>query len=201
MRTTSREQGRRWLEQAQTDLRWVRHLAEQGAHYLVCFLAQQAAEKALKAVLYARGEELVLGHSVRQLSRRVAVPGADEPAEEGAGDAGFGAQVDRWAILDSYYIPTRYPNGLPDDIPARVYNRESDWFVAKCPELDFVSQGKNREEARTHLMEVIQIQFEEMMEMGTLDDYLAECGYVREDGTLISQNEMIGLEKESIQVA
>ena len=28
-------------------------------------------------------------------------------------------------IRDSYYIPTRYPNGLPDDIPANVYNREA----------------------------------------------------------------------------
>ena len=72
MRATPRDQGIRWLEQAQTDLKWVRHLAEHGAHYLVCFLAQQAAEKALKAVLYATGEELVLGHSVRQLSLRIA---------------------------------------------------------------------------------------------------------------------------------
>jgi HEPN domain-containing protein len=30
--------------------------------------------------------------------------------------------LDDWSILDSYYIPTRYPNGLPADIPARVYN-------------------------------------------------------------------------------
>jgi HEPN domain-containing protein len=37
-------------------------------------------------------------------------------------DASFGDQADEWGILDSYYVPTRYPNGLPDDIPARVYN-------------------------------------------------------------------------------
>ena len=30
----------------------------------------------------------------------------------------------RWAVLDSHYIPTRYPNGLPDSIPARVYTEE-----------------------------------------------------------------------------
>jgi len=40
-------------------------------------------------------------------------------------DARFGTRVEKWAVLDSYYIPTRYPNGLPDDIPARVYNREA----------------------------------------------------------------------------
>jgi HEPN domain-containing protein len=26
-----------------------------------------------------------------------------------------------WAILDGYDVPTRYPNTLPDSIPARVY--------------------------------------------------------------------------------
>lgn len=114
MRDSPRGEGRRWLEQAQVDLKWVRHLAEQDAHYLVCFLAQQAAEKALKAVLYARGEELVLGHSVRQLCQHLA---ADESR--------FAVYVDEWAVLDSYYIPTRYPDGLPGDIPARVYNRRA----------------------------------------------------------------------------
>ncbi len=64
MRGDPRREGRRWLDQAQVDLQWARHLNEQGAYYLVCFLAQQAAEKALKAFLYAQGEELVVGHSV-----------------------------------------------------------------------------------------------------------------------------------------
>jgi HEPN domain-containing protein len=54
-------------------LQWARHLQTQGAYYLVRFLAQQLAEKALKAFLYAQGEELVIGHSVRQLCQRAAV--------------------------------------------------------------------------------------------------------------------------------
>lgn len=53
------------MEQAQVDLEWARHLFSQGAFYLVCFLAQQLAEKALKAFLYAQGEEAVIGHKVR----------------------------------------------------------------------------------------------------------------------------------------
>ena len=113
MRENSRNEGQRWLDQAQTDLRWTRHLFGEGAYYLVCFLAQQVAEKVLKAFLYAQGEELVIGHSVRQLCTRAA-----------SYDARFQQNLDAWAILDSYYIPTRYPNGLPDDIPAHVYNRE-----------------------------------------------------------------------------
>ncbi|SHG34295.1 HEPN domain-containing protein [Desulfacinum infernum DSM 9756] len=112
MRREALAEGLRWLEQAQTDLRWARHLWKEGAYYLVCFLAQQAAEKALKGFLYAQGEELVIGHSVRQLCGRA-----------GEYDPYFQRNMDDWGLLDSYYIPTRYPNGLPDDIPARVYNR------------------------------------------------------------------------------
>jgi HEPN domain-containing protein len=114
MRNNPREEGRRWLEQARVDLGWTRHLFEQGASYLVCFLAQQTAEKALKAFLYAQGEDVVLGHSVRRLCERAA-----------AHDKRFEVYVDEWSILDSYYVPTRYPNGLPDDIPANVYNKEA----------------------------------------------------------------------------
>jgi HEPN domain-containing protein len=114
MRENPETEGRRWLEQAQTDLKWCRHLHKEGAYYLVCFLTQQVAEKALKAFLYAQGEEIVIGHSVRQLCMRA-----------GEYSSSFQDKLDSWAILDSYYIPTRYPNGLPDDIPARVYNRET----------------------------------------------------------------------------
>jgi HEPN domain-containing protein len=96
------------------DLRWAEHLAVAGGHHLACFLAQQVAEKALKAFLYATGEEFVLGHSVTRLSRSAA---AIEP--------GFGERGARWSLLDAYYIPTRYPNGLPDDIPARAFSREA----------------------------------------------------------------------------
>ncbi len=55
--------------------------------------------------------------------------------------------------------------------------RKGNWFVAKCAELDFVSQGKTQDEARKNLVEVIQIQFEEMAETGTLDEYIAECDF------------------------
>ena len=40
-------------------------------------------------------------------------------------EAQFGEHVTRWAILDGYYVPTRYPNSLPDSIPARVYTRDA----------------------------------------------------------------------------
>ena len=110
MREDSLEEGRRWLEQALEDLRWAEDLAQRGGYYLACFLAQQVAEKALKAFLYTRGLEIVLGHSVERLSREAA---EWEPKIEEA--------AHRWAVLDSYYVPTRYPNSVPGSIPARVF--------------------------------------------------------------------------------
>jgi len=78
--------------------------------------------------------------------------------------------------------------------------QKGNWFVAKCPELDFVSQGKTRNDAKANLLEVIGIQIEEMDEMGTLDEYLAECGYERGNDEIIPLTEMIGFEKYSLQL-
>ena len=75
------------------------------------------------------------------------------------------------------------------------------WSIAKIPELDFVAQGKTIEEARTNLAEVIRIQFAEMKEIGTLEDYLAECGFIIKDDTVEPENEIIGFEKQVLQVA
>jgi HEPN domain-containing protein len=107
-------EGRRWLEQARHDLHWAADLAERGGYHIACFLAQQVAEKALKAFLYAQGEEAVMGRSVQRLG-----------AEAAAMDTTFRDAARRWAALDGYYIPTRYPNGLPDSIPALVFTREA----------------------------------------------------------------------------
>ncbi|MEW6541115.1 MAG: HEPN domain-containing protein [Bacillota bacterium] len=110
MRRSAKEEGLRWLEQAEADLWGAQVLLENRVFHLACFIAQQAAEKAVKAFLYAQGEEMVTGHSVTALTTW---------AEEY--DSGFAELRDEIAILDGYYIPTRYPNGLPDSIPAKVY--------------------------------------------------------------------------------
>ncbi|MFO8163706.1 MAG: hypothetical protein R6T98_04135 [Desulfatiglandales bacterium] len=73
-------------------------------------------------------------------------------------------------------------------------------FIAKCPELDFVSQGRSAEEAKRNLLEVVQIQFEEMKETGTLDEYLQECGYEFENGSAMPLSQMVGFQKEAIEI-
>src|SRR4029450_3060848 len=97
-----RLEARRWLQEAQADLTVVCTLRSAGHHAAACFHSQQAAEKALKALLYAQGARVVLGHSVRELARQC----------EGH-DLAFAAGGDDTALLDQFYITARYPNGLP----------------------------------------------------------------------------------------
>lgn len=114
MRKDPRSEGSRWLIQARADLRWTRHLAQEGAHYLVCFLSQQVAEKALKAFLYIQGEPRTVSCSVWELCLRA-----------GEYDERFQEHLEAWSLLDTFYLPTRYPNYLPGSIPAHVYNRST----------------------------------------------------------------------------
>ena len=123
MRGSEKKEGERWLAQAAEDLRWATHLANEGGYHLACFLAQQVTEKALKAFLYYKGEEIVLGHSVERLCSAAAAYKAE-----------FREKSKRWSILDGYYIPTRYPNGLPDGIPANVYTEEAARDAVKLAE-------------------------------------------------------------------
>ena len=41
-----------------------------------------------------------------------------------------------------------------------VIERDEDWYVALCPELDIASQGPSVEEARRNLIEAIELFFE-----------------------------------------
>jgi HEPN domain-containing protein len=61
MRREPLEEGLRWLEQTPEDLKWARHLSQEGGYHLACFLAQQVTEKALKAFLYAQGRKSFWG--------------------------------------------------------------------------------------------------------------------------------------------
>jgi HEPN domain-containing protein len=103
----------RWLRQAEDDRVTAERLAELGIHYAACFFAQQAAEKALKAVLLHLGAESVRGHSVVDLCRLLA---SHAP--------GFAELVTVLAPLDAFYVPTRYPNGLPGGIASDVFQVE-----------------------------------------------------------------------------
>lgn len=114
MKRSPDAEGRRWLDQAEEDLDSAHLLMRGGKYYMVCFLAQQIAEKAIKAYIYSKGQEFVIGHSIEELCRQAATR-----------DKSFELLRREVAILDTFYIPTRYPNGLPDSIPARVFTKKS----------------------------------------------------------------------------
>ena len=78
--------------------------------------------------------------------------------------------------------------------------REGDLYISRCPELDMVAQGDSSDAARKNLMEVIGIQFEEMRELGTLEEYLFEAGYQIEEGKIQSEKEIIGFETSFVHL-
>ncbi len=111
-----------WFRQAEADLAQARHAVNGGHHEWACFAAQQAAEKAVKAVHEDRGAE-AWGHSVTELLQALEEPDA-------------GSLMDRSRALDKLYIPTRYPNGLPSGAPADYYTRpEADGAIAAAEEI------------------------------------------------------------------
>lgn len=102
---------RRWLETARKDLDYAELAARADFHAHACFNAHQAAEKAVKAVHYARGARMVLGHSIRQLIENLNSPSLT-------------ALLSAARELDLYYVPTRYPNGLDDGTPEDAFSSD-----------------------------------------------------------------------------
>jgi HEPN domain-containing protein len=100
----------RWFRQAENDLAFARQGFDGGFFSQVCFLCQQAGEKAVKAVRYHNGERYVTGHSIHALLKNVEVEQADQKI-----------LFEKGSLLDQFYIPARYPNGLPDGAPFEVY--------------------------------------------------------------------------------
>jgi HEPN domain-containing protein len=114
MKPDPKKETLRWLTQAEEELKDAELLAKEKRFYLSLYLCQQSAEKALKAYLYLKEEEPIFTHSVSVLLRMAATI-----------DGEFHT-IDTAKRLDDYYIPTRYPNGLPGGIPAQYYDDEEE---------------------------------------------------------------------------
>ena len=96
-----------WFLQAEFDLQHGAEAREAGRHEWACFAAQQAAEKAVKALHLARGQE-AWGHVVARLLAELPLPVPED-------------LIEKAKVLDGYYIPTRYPNGHPAGAPHEHY--------------------------------------------------------------------------------
>lgn len=115
----------RWLTQAEEEFKDASFLKKSGRYYLSLFLCQQSAEKALKAFIYLKEEEPIFSHSVASLLKLAISIDADfKPLKDAK-------------RLDDYYIPTRYPNGLPGEIPSRYYDdpEEVERALASCKKI------------------------------------------------------------------
>lgn len=106
------ERSRDWIDQAEGDLEHARSDMEHGFHNWACFSAQQASEKAIKAVFQKMGAE-AWGHSVADLLGELA---KKHPVSE--------QLIDIALELDKAYIPTRYPNALPSGAPRNRFTKE-----------------------------------------------------------------------------
>ena len=105
-----------WLHQAQADLELAAVSASAGHHEWACFACHQAVEKALKALHLRHGQQ-VWGHGLGRSCRDLPPPVAVDLA------AAVNDLEDRLRILDALYIPTRYPDSLPDGSPSDHFGR------------------------------------------------------------------------------
>ena len=105
-----------WLHQAEADLAQAQLSADAGHHEWACFASHQSAEKALKALHLHHGQQswgYGLGRSFRDLPEPVQGPLAEQVSD----------LEDRLRVLDALYIPTRYPDSLPEGAPTDHFGR------------------------------------------------------------------------------
>jgi HEPN domain-containing protein len=98
-----------WLKQANRDLETAKLNMKAGIYEWACFISQQAAEKAVKA-LCEKHKLLTRTHQLRRLLQAVRdlveIPGE---------------LYEKAATLDRFYIPTRYPNGFESGAPMEYF--------------------------------------------------------------------------------
>ena len=106
------ERAAAWVRFAEEDLQMAGLAMEEVIWNQVCFHAQQAVEKLLKAFLEAVGERVPKMHSLAELGLRCQTR-----------EAAFAAIRDDCFLLDRFYIATWYPSavvgsladGMPDE--------------------------------------------------------------------------------------
>ncbi len=130
--------------QARFDLKAAEWNSQGNFFSTACFLAQQAAEKALKSLLYFLGtsRRVILSHSTFDLLQEAmrSLPELSQYLQDAK-------------ELDLHYIPSRYPNGLPAGYPHGFYSIEdstkaisSAKRIIEAISLHYLSKGFSLEE-------------------------------------------------------
>ena len=118
------DRSRDWCRQAERDLQHAEVARAAEHHEWCCFTAQQAAEKAVKALHLSLGQE-AWGHVVAKLITEL--PDAVQiPAD----------LIDKARVLDAFYMAPRYPNGHPEGAPFEHYGKlQSDEAIRYAGEI------------------------------------------------------------------
>jgi len=110
---SSVSEARRWFSQAEADLAAARTNARPHPH-VACFMAQQAAEKAMKAAQIASGGVVARTHSLSELESMLLRLGVTLE----------GVKTRELRELERLNIEARYPDALPGAIPAEYFTTE-----------------------------------------------------------------------------
>lgn len=106
----------RWLRTASSNRGAAGREADAGAHHIACMLAEQSARCALKGLLHGIGAARdAYGHGLVGLSDRVVV------RLETRLEPSLRAALQR---LTQLYLPSRYPDALPEGAPTDSYGPE-----------------------------------------------------------------------------
>jgi len=100
---------RDWFNQSLKDLEQAKISLKHKRYEWACFASHQAAEKAIKSLHLHLGEE-VWGHTIEKLLKELPFRISQK-------------LIDKAKVLDSFYIPTRYPNGFPEGAPYQHYGK------------------------------------------------------------------------------
>ncbi|MGH9786360.1 MAG: HEPN domain-containing protein [Terriglobia bacterium] len=110
----SRQNALRWIRDAENTLRVAEMNCQWEAYNVACFLAEQAAQKSLKGVLYLDGARFIRIHSIAELIKQVSQKRPEFLPFRG--DAG---------TLDQYYLTTRYPDAVAEPaIPSEIFTKK-----------------------------------------------------------------------------
>ncbi len=97
---------KQWLAKASEDLTVARLVIKEDHTAHACFLSQQCIEKSLKAYLIAKANDYPHAHKLVDLLKK---------CEQF--DSAFSDFLSDCIVVDQYYIPTRYPDGVPGTAP------------------------------------------------------------------------------------
>ncbi len=131
-----------WLDRAGEDMVTAELLIKDDRCYNSCaFHCQQAAEKALKAYLLLQNPRLLDGHNLTWLCKQAM-----------RHDRNFEKWLDESAALNRYYIETRYPTDIPDEIDEKeihqAFDMAMDLYFFICERVDEELDRREKQQKR-----------------------------------------------------